>query len=92
MSALTDALRAIIDKPDDLSQLPGIIAQVQEIESKEFDYQTRIKSLQDANYAYLKQIPIAGMEPKEEPKAEAPPTLDDAKESIINALLGGKPS
>ena len=42
MSALTDALQAIAANPDDLTQLPHLIAQVAAIEEKEFEYQTRI--------------------------------------------------
>ena len=36
MSALTDALQAIAANPDDLTQLPHLIAQVAAIEEKEF--------------------------------------------------------
>ena len=88
MSAITDALRAIIANPDDLSQLPQLIAQVDAIEAKEFDYQTRIKSLQDANYAYLQQIPIKGNEPPKQPEPPAEVTLNDARDTIIS-LMGG---
>ena len=42
MSALTDALQAIAANPDDLSQLPHLIAQVSAIEERETEYQTRI--------------------------------------------------
>ena len=51
MSALTDALQSIAANPDDLSQLPHLIAQVSAIEERETEYQTRIKALQDTNFA-----------------------------------------
>lgn len=88
MSAITDALRAIAANPDDLTQLPHLIAQVDAIEAKEFDYQTRIKSLQDTNYAYLQQIPSKGNEPPAPPEPPAEVTLNDARDTII-ALMGG---
>lgn len=88
MSALTDALQAIAANPDDLTQLPHLIAQVAAIEDKEFEYQTRIKTLQDTNFAYLQQIPIAGNEPPKGPEQPAEVTLQDARDTII-ALMGG---
>ncbi len=88
MSALTDALQAIAANPDDLTQLPHLIAQVAAIEDKEFEYQTRIKTLQDTNFAYLQQIPMAGNEPSPGPEKPAEVTLQDARDTII-ALMGG---
>ena len=88
MSTLTDALQAIAANPDDLTQLPHLIAQVAAIEEKEFEYQTRIKTLQDTNFAYLQQIPITGNEPPKAPEQPAEVTLQDARDTII-ALMGG---
>lgn len=88
MSALTDALQAIAANPDDLTQLPHLIAQVAAIEEKEFEYQTRIKTLQDTNFAYLQQIPMTGNEPPAGPEKPAEVTLQDARDTII-ALMGG---
>ena len=88
MSALTDALQAIAANPDDLTQLPHLIAQVSAIEAKEYEYQTRIKSLQDTNFAYLQQIPMTGNEPPKTPEPPAEVTLNDARDTII-ALMGG---
>lgn len=88
MSALTDALQAIAANPDDLTQLPHLIAQVAAIEEKEFDYQTRIKTLQDTNFAYLQQIPMTGNEPPAGPEKPDEVTLQDARDTII-ALMGG---
>ena len=88
MSALTDALQAIAANPDDLTQLPHLIAQVAAIEEKEFEYQTRIKKLQDTNFAYLQQIPMTGNEPPAGTEKPAEVTLQDARDTII-ALMGG---
>ena len=91
MSAITDALRAIAANPDDLTQLPHLIAQIDAIEAKEYDYQTRIKSLQDTNYAYLQQIPSKGNEPPKVPEPEPEATLQDARDVFIS-LMGGNQS
>jgi hypothetical protein len=86
---LSEALKKLIDAPDDLSTLPQLVSQVAELEKSEEGYLTRIAKLQEINKSYLAQIPIPGQEPvkkEEEPKA---PTLDDAKNYLIEAL-GGK--
>lgn len=88
MSAITDALRAIAANPDDLTSLPHLISQIDVMEARETDYQTRIKSLQDTNYAYLQQIPMTGNEPPAPPEPPAEVTLNDARDTII-ALIGG---
>jgi len=88
MAELSKALQALIDNPDDLSTLPQLVAKVEELEGKDFDYQERINKLQEINRSYLAQIPIPGKEPKEEPKDDTP-TIDDAKQHIINSLNGG---
>ena len=88
MSALTDALQAIAANPDDLSQLPHLIAQVSAIEERETEYQTRIKALQDTNFAYLQQIPMTGNEPPTGTEKPVEVTLQDARDTIV-ALMGG---
>jgi hypothetical protein len=88
MGKIADALKKLIENSDDLSTLPQLVAQVEGIESSEGDYQERISKLQDINKKYLAQIPIAGAEP--EPPAEPEePTLDDARNYLIESL-GGK--
>lgn len=88
MGKLAEALRAIIDSPDDLSTLPGLVEKVAEMETAEEDYLTRIASLQEINKSYLAQIPIAGVDDEEEEEEEEA-TIEAAKEQIIN-LLGGQ--
>lgn len=85
---LSEALKALIATPDDLSSLPQLVARAEEIEKAEFDYQTRISKLQDINKKYLAQIPIAGEETTGQSQQDEEPTLDDAKNYLIEALKG----
>lgn len=88
MGKYTDALKAMQQNPDDMTQLPQLIVQIEQLEQSEFAYQERIAKLQEINKAYLAQIPVTTEEPnkKDEPPAEV--TLDDARNTII-ALMGG---
>lgn len=88
MSAISKALKKLIENPDDLTALPSLIAQVEELEDSEENYQLRIGKLQDLNKKYLAQIPIPGNEPEEEPNEQ--PTLDDAKNYLIKKLGGNE--
>ena len=85
--SLSDALRAIIADPEDLTKLPTIIEQVAQLEASELQYQERISKLQNLNKEFLAQIPIAG-ENKAEPQEEEDPTLEDAKAYLIETLGG----
>lgn len=92
MAQIADALKKLLENSEDLSTLPQIIAQVEKIEGSEADYQSRISKLQEINRNYLSQIPIPGDNPHETPgkKEDAPPTLEDAKQALINALGGNQ--
>lgn len=85
---LSEALRNIINNPDDLSTLPQLVELAEKHEADETSYLERIAKLQEINKSYLSQIPIASNEP---PKIEEPqePTLEDAKNYLIEQL-GGK--
>lgn len=85
---ISQALRKLLENPDDLSELPGLIAKVEEMEKQEEVYQERINKLQEINRSYLAQIPIPGEE-QEDKKEDKQPTLEDAKQHIINTLTGG---
>lgn len=85
--SLSEALKAIIADPEDLTQLPSIIEKVAELEASELQYQERISKLQNLNKEFLAQIPIAG-EDKPEPQEEEDPTLEDAKAYLIETLGG----
>ena len=90
MGALADALKKLQENSDDLSSLPQIVAQVEAMEGKDFEYQERIANLQEINRKYLAQIPLPGQTPTEPTTPEqAEPTLEDARQHIINTLNGG---
>lgn len=88
---ISEALKRLIENPDDLSTLPQLVAQVEQMENTEVDYQERITKLQEINRNYLAQIPIPNADPTKQggQEEEKEPTLDDAKEAIIQALQGG---
>ena len=90
MAEISKALKKLIENPDDLSTLPQLVARVEEIENNESMYQGRIKELQDINRSYLAQIPIPGQEQQQQQQGEPEPTLEDAKQHIINSMNGGK--
>lgn len=86
--SLSDALKAIISDPEDLTQLPTIIEKVAQLEASELQYQERISKLQNLNKEFLAQIPIAGEDTKTEDQQEEDPTLEDAKSYLIETLGG----
>jgi hypothetical protein len=90
MGAVADALKALIANSDDLSTLPQLVAQVETLESSEEDYQNRIARLQEVNKQYLAQIPIPGTTPEPEDQTPEEPTLEDAKDALIQLLQGDK--
>ena len=86
--SLSDALKAIIADPEDLTQLPAIIEQVSQLEASELQYQERISKLQNLNKEFLAQIPIAGEDTKPDDQQEEEPTLEDAKAYLVETLGG----
>lgn len=86
--SLSDALKKIIDDPEDLTQLPTIIEQVAQLEASEIEYQSRISKLQNLNKEFLAQIPIAGEDTKTEDQQDPEPTLEDAKQYLVETLGG----
>ena len=86
--SLSDALKKIIDDPEDLTQLPTIIEQVAQLEASELQYQERISKLQNLNKEFLAQIPIAGEDTKSDDQQEEEPTLEDAKAYLVETLGG----
>jgi hypothetical protein len=87
---VADALKKLLENSEDLSSLPQLIAQVDKIEGSETDYQQRISQLQEINRNYLSQIPIPGDNPHQQPDTPQEPTLEDAKQALINVLGGNK--
>ena len=94
MKEQIEALQALIENPDDLSSLPGVIEQLQEYETTATTRATedleRITNLQNANRNLLSQIPINTGEP--EPPKDEGVTFEQAQEQLINAMqnIGGK--
>lgn len=89
--SIAKLLREIQNNPDDLSQLPLIIAKAEKMEQAETDYQERITKLQDINRSYLAQIPIPDDKPTGEDQTEEDePTIEEASQLIINSLMEGK--
>ena len=86
--SLSDALRAIIADPEDLTQLPTIIEKVAQLEASELQYQERISKLQNLNKEFLAQIPIAGEDTKMDDQQDEDPTLEDAKAYLVETLGG----
>lgn len=86
--SLSEALRAIINDPEDLTQLPTIIEKVAQLEASELQYQERISKLQNLNKEFLAQIPIAGEDTKMSEQQEEEPTLEDAKAYLVETLGG----
>lgn len=89
MGKIADALKKLIENSDDLSTLPQLVAQVETIEAGEAAYQERIAKLQEINKSYLAQIPIPEDKTKLPPADPEEPTMEDAKNYLIEAL-GGK--
>lgn len=89
MGAIANALKKLIENSDDLSSLPQLVAQVEQIESQEETYQSRIARLQEINKSYLAQIPIPTDKTNEPAPEPEEPTLEDAKNYLIQSL-GGK--
>lgn len=94
MNEIIEALKALVENPDDLGTLPQVISKLEEMQqeytSLENDYQERIIKLQQANRSLLSQIPIAGNEQQQE-EGEKKVTFEEAQEEFINAMknVGG---
>ena len=87
--SLAKALRKIIDNPEDLTELPQIIAQVEAQEKEIDDYQSRIVEMRELNKKYLSMVPISDSDPTEaDSETDEPVTLADAKEYLVQTLGG----
>lgn len=78
-------LQAIIDNPEDLSQLPQVIEQVGTMEASITELEGNVGRLQEINRKYLSMIPIKDETEEIEEVEDELPTLEDA----INAILKG---
>lgn len=82
---LSELIQALLDNPEQLDTLPSILEKARELEESERSNQERITKLQEVNRSLLSQIPVD--EPDPEPEDEEP-TLEDAKQYLIEALKG----
>ena len=96
MDEILQALNAIRENPDDLSELPNIINRLQEHNQATSDREAadldRITRLQDANRSLLAQIPVGTGDPDNKDNTEDDKvTFEDAQKELINAMnnVGG---
>ena len=82
MGKLGDMIKAIIDKPDDLSTLPEIVEKVNVLETSEAGLLDRVAALQEVNRKYLQMIPVAGTEPEPQKKPEPLPDMRAVAKAI----------
>ena len=88
--SLSEAIRKLIADPEDLTNLPAILAQAEQMETGEADYQERIVKLQKLNKEYFNQIPVvAEIKPPETEEKEV--TFEDAQNELVKAMqnMGG---
>jgi hypothetical protein len=90
LATISNALKKLLENSEDLSTLPQLVAQVEALEAAEADYQGKIAKLQEINRSYLAQIPVPTDKTNEPPAAPEEPTLEDAKNYLIQSLGGNK--
>lgn len=90
MGQFADALRRLQQNPEDLSELPQLIAQVEQVEDSVTTYQQNISTLQDINKKYLAQIPVPGELPGKKEEEPEEPTFEDAKAYLVETLGGSQ--
>ena len=86
--SITELLKKMLDNPDDLTDLPGVIEQVSKLESEHQEALDKVGEMHELNRKYLSMIPIADSleaEQEEEEKPD-PVTFDDAVNSIMQEI------
>jgi hypothetical protein len=89
MGQIANLLKKLQENSEDLSSLPQLIAQVETLETAETTYQEKISKLQEINRSYLAQIPVPTDKTNEPPAPPQEPTMEDARNYLIEALTGG---
>lgn len=93
MKEIIEGLKKLIENPDDLAEIPALIAKLEETQTQytnqETEYQERINSLQQVNRNLLSQIPITQEQEEEQDKKV---TFEQAQEQLMNAFqnVGGR--
>lgn len=86
MATLRERLQALIDNPDDLSTLPEIISEVEQLETELDEANEKIGKLHELNRKYLAMIPISDETEKKE-EEEKPVTVEDAVKEIMKEVI-----
>ena len=82
---LYERIVKLIENSEDLSDLPNIAKDVQDLEATLQEREDKIAKLYETNRKYLAMIPVDEPPAKKEEKEE-PPTIDDAIEAIKQSL------
>lgn len=87
---ISDRLKALIDNPDDLTSLPGLIDETSKLETEYGEALDKVGELHELNRKYLKMIPVA-TGPEEKPGPEQleiqPVTYTDAVDAIMQEIM-----
>ncbi len=85
--AISERLKNLIDKPDDLSDLPKLVEDAAALETSLSEAEGKIGQLHELNRKYLGMIPIKDEveTEKTEPKQ---PTPDEAVQEILEKWKG----
>ena len=85
--SITELLKKMLDNPDDLTDLPGVIEQVANLETEHQEALDKVGEMHELNRKYLSMIPIAdSLEPEQEEQRPDPITFDDAVNSIMQEI------
>lgn len=82
---LSDDLKAFIDNPEQLDQLPAILAAAQALEQQHTAATDRINGLTESNAKLLKLIPVADTSKKPDEPAKKV-TLQDAVNNLFEKM------
>lgn len=86
MEDIIKQLQSVIDDPEDLSSLPGIVEKVQAVGVELEQANEKIGKLHGLNRKYLSMIPIADDTEKEEIEQKKT-TVDDAVNEIMKGVI-----
>lgn len=78
MSKISDLLRELAKTPEDLTELPGIINEVEKLENNETELMDKVDKLHEANKRYLKMVTVS--DPEEEISDPDEPEIPTLKE------------
>ena len=85
---LYERIMKLIENSEDLSDLPNIAKDVQDLEATLQEREDKIAKLYEINRKYLAMIPV-DEPPADKEEEEEPPTIDDAIEAIKQFIMKG---